>query len=291
MSTRKPAASIWNRSLSRASRLPAVLMYTMRVTRRAPIMPWTVGQERRRGAPGCYGLVHVSKQPEVACRAASMLHRDLSEPALQRLTACGDPLTQFREIEPGLAQLWKQLRLFFLHMVIDALGQDFESGIEAFVAGFHRREFFDQRLHQEVLYERFIHVVFVVLAKRFLSRRIEDFLLHNGVHGEQFACALNEGCLAFEVVIGGAFERVEQLLYRSMFFLKQRQCILPGRVGCSHDDSSRGVGGAWGDSLARLTAKRMPERPLPGPWCAGQSPHATTKAAGDGRRHGQSGRR
>jgi hypothetical protein len=42
-------------------------------------------------------------------------------------------------------------------MVIEAFAQDLEGGVEAFVAGFHRREFFDERLHQEVLYEGFIN--------------------------------------------------------------------------------------------------------------------------------------
>lgn len=37
-------------------------------------------------------------------------------------------------------------------MMRDALGQDLEGGVEAFIAGFHHRQIFDQRLDQEVLH-------------------------------------------------------------------------------------------------------------------------------------------
>jgi hypothetical protein len=61
------------------------------------------------------------------------------EPALQRLAACGDALAELHQIEPAFAKLGEQLRLFLFDMMIDALGQDLEGGVEALIAGFHSR--------------------------------------------------------------------------------------------------------------------------------------------------------
>jgi len=131
--------------------------------------------------------------------------------------------------------------LFFGNVMLDLLAKHRDLGDPESIANFALKEIIDQQLGAVVLHLRFIEQLFVGLPGT--TRRIENFLLQDGVDDELDADLLDQLILA--TVLRGGFKVSEELLHAAVIQLQRfdraslggRSCLRRLRVrvdsGCS----------------------------------------------------------